>query len=201
MPLFFIFIIGNLFKFSPEVAANHKFFNFALILGNMITAYLIIRLRVPILVGILILSGVIDFFVVVNDAKGTLADVGNNEVATWIARNTPRDAVFLNSSFLYHPASLAGRKIFLGWPYFAWSGGYDTNTRMKEMNAIYESHDPAVFCPLLTKHHISYITVEDTKADPNLPRIDTTYFAVLAKPAFTDSTNSLSVYKTTDLCP
>jgi len=201
LPLFFLFILGNLFKFSMEVAANHKFFNFALILGNMISAYVIIRMRVPILVGILILSGLIDFFVIVNDTKGPLPDVGNNQTASWIAANTPKDAVFLNSSFLYHPASLAGRKIFLGWPYFAWSAGYDTYGRMAEMRTMYESKNPNVFCPLLKKHTISYVTVEDTKGDPNLPNIDVSYFLDNYKPAFEDADGKLRIYSFLVLCP
>ncbi len=210
-PLFLLFLIANLFKFSPEVAANHKFFNFALILGNMLSAFVVISLigrissfigRIGLLVGLvgfLTLSGFIDFFVILNDPKGTLPDVGNNQAATWIAANTPKDAVFLNSSFLYHPASLAGRSVFLGWPYFAWSAGYDTNTRMTEMKAMYESQDPTVFCPLMEKYNISYITIEDTHADPNLPRIDTSYFNEFS-PAFTDPKTILRIFPTTTLC-
>ena len=200
-PIIILFAIGNLFKFSMEVAANHKFFNFALILGNMVSAYIIIRMRVPILVGILILSGLIDFLVIVNDTKGPLPDVGNNQTATWIAANTPKDAIFLNSSFLYHPASLAGRKVFLGWPYFAWSAGYDTYGRMAQMKTMYESRDPKIFCPILIKKKISYVTVEDTKNDPNLPRIDTNYFKTLARPVFTDTGGDTRIYTTTSLCP
>jgi len=206
LPLFFLFILGNLFKFSMEVAANHKFFNFALILGNMVSAYVIISLIrrnivTVVLILFLTLSGIIDFLVIAGDTKGPLPDVGNNQTASWIATNTPKDALFLNSSFLYHPASLAGRKIFLGWPYFAWSAGYDTYGRMAEMRTMYESKDPKVFCPLLTKYGITYITVEDTKNDPNLPRIDTKYFESRAKPVFTDTERDTRIYITTDLCP
>ncbi|MDP1722656.1 MAG: hypothetical protein Q8L37_05590 [Candidatus Gottesmanbacteria bacterium] len=238
VPLFLLFVIGNVFKFSVEVAANHKFFNFALILGNMITAYTIVSIgkyvrimllrmkskspfpffigsicsigSICLLVVFLTLSGFIDFFVVFNDAKGPLADVGsprfvveagNNQTASWIAANTPRDAVFLNSSFLYHPASLAGRKIFMGWPYFAWSAGYDTYKRNDEMKVMYESRDPAVFCPLLKQYNISYVTVEDTKGDPNLPAIDPTYFRDHYEPVFEQTDGALRIYQTTTLCP
>ena len=39
LPLFFI---GNLVKFTPEIAANHKFFNLFIIIGNMFTAYALV---------------------------------------------------------------------------------------------------------------------------------------------------------------
>ena len=154
-----------------------------------------------VLVVFLTLSGIIDFFVILKDTKGTLADVKNDQTATWIAANTPKDAIFLNSSFLYHPASLAGRKIFLGWPYFAWSAGYDTYKRNDEMRLMYESKNPRVFCPLLAQYNISYITVEDTKGDPNLPTIDLTYFRDHYEPVFENTDGKLRIYQTTTLCP
>ncbi|MBI5620944.1 hypothetical protein HY949_04135 [Candidatus Gottesmanbacteria bacterium] len=235
LPALFLFIIGNLFKFSMEIAANHKFFNFALIIGNMISAYMLVTVfinnkvvipgltrnpssffslihwhiisfigRIGVLVGLvglLTLSGFIDFFVIANDTKGTLADVGNDQTSSWIAANTPKDAVFLNSSFLYHPASLAGRRIFMGWPYFAWSAGYDTYRRNDEMKVMYESRDPKVFCPLLKQYNISYVTVEDTKGDPNLPMIDLNYFHDSFQPVFKDSEEKIWIYQTSALCP
>ncbi|MBI3343146.1 hypothetical protein HY032_03240, partial [Candidatus Gottesmanbacteria bacterium] len=62
-----------------------------------------------------------------------------------------------------------------------------------------DSRDPAVFCPLLAKYNISYITVEDTKGDPNLPEIDTEYFNRFS-PAFTDEQSGLQIFPTSALC-
>ncbi len=180
-PIFFIFIMGNTVKFSVEAAANHKFFNFALIIGNLLSAYALVRIWsslsssiifikfisliiVILLVFFSIFSGVIDFMVVVNDVKGPLADIPANKTAAWIAKNTPKDAVILNSSFLYHPASIAGRKIFLGWPYFAWSAGYNTYKRLSDMQKMYESTDRVALCAQLKANHISYITFQTRNA-------------------------------------
>ncbi|MBU2632746.1 hypothetical protein KKG52_03450 [Patescibacteria group bacterium] len=133
-----LFIIGNLFQFSKEMAANHKFFNYFLIVGVMFSAYAItemwekikiFRPFLPLLFFILILSGIIDFFPIYNDSKIVLADYPKREEIKWIMKNTSKDSIFLNSDYLYNPASLAGRKIFIGWPYFAWSQGYDTLSR------------------------------------------------------------------------
>lgn len=133
-----VFMVGNLFQFGPDIATNHKFFNLWIIIGNMFIAYALysiwkrsrrIKIFIPALILFLTLSGVIDFFAIKNDASATVADIQKNPDIAWIKNNTARDAVFLNSSYLYHPANLAGRKIFLGWPYFPWSAGYDTNKR------------------------------------------------------------------------
>lgn len=178
LPIALLFLIPNLFKFSVDVAANHKFFNFFLILGNMLSASALIRffdwLRnirprltvilsyclTVILIFFLTLSGLIDFFVVANDPLGTLADIPTNPVAAWVKEHTPKDANFLNAGFLYNPASLAGRKVLLGWPYFAWSAGYDTETRIKEQKILLEATNPLEFCQLAQKHNISYIIAE-----------------------------------------
>lgn len=202
-PLFFIFLVANLFRFSVEVAASHKFFNFALILGNMISAYVVVwisRRMWPIampLVGILVLSGAIDFMVVKNDVSGSIADVTADPRASWIATNTPRDAVFLDSSYLYHPASMAGRSIFLGWPYFPWSEGYKGD-RMNTMKTMYESRDPGIFCPILRENNISYVTVEDTHGNPNLPQIDEAYFRGTFRALF--QTDDYAIFGVADMC-
>jgi hypothetical protein len=170
IPLLFLFLIPNLFQFSIEMAANHKFFNFFLLLGDMLTAYVLVRIFSVKYIGklagficlvTLVFSGIIDFFPVYNDGYMTLRDMPKNEVATWIRDHTPQDAVFLNSSYFFHPASLAGRKVFQGWPYFAWSAGYNTNQRNQDLVLLYESTDTSVFCRLINLNHISYITYQE----------------------------------------
>ncbi len=219
LPLIPLFLIPNLFKFSVEVTANHKFFNFMMILGAMLSAYAIVWIlhqwsRVPMrplrlllqavtalsLVGALTLSGLIDFFVVFNDTRGRVPDVAADEAATWIARNTDPGAIFLNHQYLYHPASIAGRRIFLGWPYFPWSAGYREN-RMPVMNTMYESRDTSVICPLLARYNISFITVKDVQGDSNLPRIDLSYYLATYQPAFVSSDRRSAIFATETICP
>jgi len=271
-PIFVLFLIANLFKFSVEIAANHKFFNFFMIFGNMLSAYVIVKiwkgihnsiplkgnvgsmntkecegankilrgftsslpirswiekhgtenatkfsfatkafrsshliicrfvdLFICLLFVLLTLSGVIDFFAVVNDQKIPVIDLPRNETAQWIVQNTPRDAVILNSSYLYNPISLAGRSIFLGWPYFPWSAGY-TENRMTIMDTLYESKDPAIFCPLLAKYTISFVEVENVINHPDLPDIEPSYFRSLATPLFSLQNDAHMLYATESLC-
>lgn len=210
LPVFVLFFLGNMFKFSQEVAANHKFFNFALILGNMLTAYAVTRLWtlikfikiiiVIVVVFFLTLSGIIDFFIIAGDAKGALADIPANKTATWIVRNTPKNAIFLNSSFLYHPASLAGRNIFLGWPYFPWSEGYDTRTRLTEMQDMYSANDLAILCSKLKTYHISYITFQSRNAASELVFREEVYQKHFEN-VFFDAVEGFRIYSTKSGCP
>lgn len=216
-PIFIIFLFGNLFQCSVEMAANHKFFNFFLIIGNMLSAYvlvktidtvkrsshMIIRMAAYVCVGIsvciLVLSGVIDLFPIINDRYIPLVDIPDNEAATWIRDNTQPDAIFLNSSYFFHPASIAGRKIFMGWPYFPWSAGYDTRVRSRDMERMYDTTDMRTRCALFDKYHISYITVEDTHDDPNLPSISVESYEAYT-PVYAVPSNRFLIFSITDLC-
>ena len=170
IPFLVLFIIGNLFQFSVEIAANHKFFNLSLIGLNMFTAYFIYKIWILkklgkitslLLILPLTLSGIIDLFPIINDRFLTLQDIPNNKAATFIYENTPKDAVFLNAMFLYDPASLAGRRIYLGWPYFAWSAGYQTTQRHEMMKNILASSNKATSCQKLGNENIDYLEIQN----------------------------------------
>ena len=204
-----LFLVGNLFQFSPEIAANHKFFNLFIIFGNMFSAFAICwvwrkktlgKIIAPILFFLMIFSGIIDLFPIKNDIIYAIDDAPKNPDILWIKQNTPPDAVFLNSSYLYHPASFAGRKIFLGWPYFPWSAGYDTWEREKIMKNIYENRNFQEICRLLKENRIDYFTLENILNDPNLPKIETTFFQNNFKPSFKNPKSGMQIYSVKDNC-
>ncbi|MBM3205505.1 hypothetical protein FJZ41_01475 [Candidatus Shapirobacteria bacterium] len=168
LPLFFI---GNLFQFSQEIAANHKFFNFFIIVGNLFVAYAVFliwqkgilgKFLATFLIFFLTFSGIIDFFPIKNDSWMKITDAPKNPDIEWIKKNTPPSAFFLNSSYLYHPASLAGRKIFLGWPYFPWAGGYDPKQRDNLRKFIYQAPEgyQGEICQELKNNHLDFLTTE-----------------------------------------
>lgn len=182
---FLIFIVGNSIQFSIEIAANHKFFNYFMLVGNMFSAYAIYviwkkkNLFKPIAVIafiLMIFGGVIDFFPLYNDNKISLADYNKNLSSSWIEKNTPKKSIFLNTTFLYSPASLAGRKVFFGWPYFAWSQGYDTYKRDELYKRILSTNDKELSCKLLLENNIDYIElIIQNPPDPNIPTISNVY--------------------------
>jgi len=203
-----LFLIGNLFQFSPEIAANHKFFNLFIIIGNMFSAFAIWwvwqkkilgKLITPILVFLMIFSGIIDFFPIKNDVFYTIDDAPKNPDVLWIKENTPPNAVFLNSSYLYHPASLAGRKVFLGWPYFPWSAGYNTNKRDKILHNIFSASDLQDLCSLLRLNKISYIAVTPRDYDFDL-RINDYIFKQNLTLVYSNPDSRLNVYSVYPHC-
>lgn len=199
MPLF---IIGNLLAFGPDISTNHKFFTVFIIISNMFSAYALYKLwRIQILGKIIvvplfclmILSGIIDFFPIKNDSYMTLPDYPKNPDVKWIVENTPRNSVFLNTTYLYHPASLAGRKIFLGWPYFAWSLGYDTYSRDTLRKTLLNPGSKDLFCQKTIQYNIEYIVIERITGDIDFV-VNKDFFERNLQKVYENKINELTIY-------
>lgn len=202
IPFLSFFVLGNIFQFTPDLPTNHKFFNLFAIGANMFVSFFLIqlwsfkfigKLLFPILVFSLVLSGIIDFFPILNDVYLELEDIPNNKVATYIAKNAPKGSVFLNSSFLYDPASIAGRKIFLGWPYFSWGAGYDTDKRNKELIELLNPKEKSDLCLALLNNKIDYVEIQNPTNLVDIP-IDYQFFENNFTRVYLDSNKNIAIY-------
>ena len=128
------------FQFTIEVLANQKFLHIWVIIANLFVAFALWRLwrfsvggtTLPgkfvatVLFLLVISGGVIDFFPIHNTGWGEVT-YRNDPLIDWLKKNTtPRD-IFLTDRFVNHPILMAGRRVFYGWPYYAWSAGYDAS--------------------------------------------------------------------------
>ena len=85
---------------------------------------LAIALMVP-----LTATGVSEWATYININKTPLSVNTNSPVTKWIMENTEADDVFLTPEWSMNRFILAGRPMYFGWPYYAWSAGHDTYTR------------------------------------------------------------------------
>lgn len=184
VPLIALFVLPNLFQFSPDIINNHKFFNFFFIIGSMFAANFLFtiwkggkfrkiyfnKFICIVLFIFLTLSGVIDFMAIKNDNRISLSDIPANKDALFIKQNIKPQSIILNSTSLYHPASIAGRPIFFGYSYFSWSYGYDNTKREKIYLRIYRSQTKEEACNLLKKNNIPFIELSpniESHINPN----------------------------------
>ena len=93
----------------------------ALELAGVILA---IALMVP-----LTATGVSEWATYINLNKGYTSVNINSPVTKWIMENTDPSDVFLTPRWSMNRFILAGRPMYYGWPYYAWSAGHDTYTR------------------------------------------------------------------------
>lgn len=204
-----IFIVGNLFQFSPEIAANHKFFNYFMLFANMFSAYALIIIwrkkdylkpTVVICAFFMIFGGIIDFFPLYNDHKVSIADYESKSESEWIINNSAPDSVFLSTIYLYDPASLAGRKIFLGWPYFAWSQGYNTEKRGEILKEILGADNKIKACDLLINNNINFVEIKiEEPPNPDVPTISNLWQESFAK-SYENSENNYTIYSVEGNC-
>lgn len=205
-PLLVLFILPNLFRFSTDMINNHKFFNFFLIIGAMFSAYALDRIGQMKLIGRIGLicllffstfSGIIDLFPIINDTRGAIADVQSDTDAMYIFRHTKPDAVIANSTWFYHPASVAGRSLFSGYTYFTWSYGYNQNKRESEQIQLYRSPDLPALCKKLQKQNVQAIELSENPEQYLAPNMDLWNSLT---PDYTNPQSGRKIYITDHIC-
>jgi hypothetical protein len=206
-----IFIIGSLFQFSKEMAANHKIFNLWIMLSNCFTAYLLYLLVKKRLIGIIIASfltifltasGILDIMPIKNDYPVIIKDIPKQPIANWVYNNTNKNDIFLTTHRIYNPISLSGRRTMQGWPYFTWGSGYQTDKRAELVRRMYNPETKNEYCRLLIENEIDYVQTE--LVFNNIPsyQINYTFFETNFEPVFIDNKSSFKekIYSTKYMC-
>ncbi len=172
--VFIVFPLTYCFRFSEEVLANHKFLNIWLIIANVFVAYALVKLwnlkiasttlptrLAAIVLGLLItIGGAIDLVPVWNSyfIKMKYQD---DPLVEWARANTEPRSIFLSQKYINHQLLLAGRRLFYGDPYYAWSAGYDTPAREALAKRMFETRDPNELLSLLKENKINYVAIDD----------------------------------------
>jgi len=181
--------VAFLIQLSVEVLANHKFINAWLIVANLFAAAGLLRLwgarralRIPArtvgvgLAAIIVAGGVIDLIPVKN--QGTLTfGIDGDPVYEWVRTQTDPDSVFLTDIVVVDPILLAGRRIYFGWPYYAWSAGYDVSPREAWYRDTFAERSPRALATRLRAEAIDYVAIDDgLRAQAFAPRLNEELF-------------------------
>jgi len=181
-----VFIFANFVQLSRDLGGhNHKVINLWEILMNLFAAFAFVRLWnivqddinvlgyrirgrdvsvlaraiVPVVFLFLVLSGIIDFMTIKNDAH-YLVFGDKTPTIDWIEKNTPGDSMFLVAyDELYTAPTLAGRRVFLGYRPWAGSAGYDVPKREGIVAQIYGAPTKGDACRLLVDYGIDYVQI------------------------------------------
>ena len=162
-------------QMSLETLANHKYLNVWLIISNLFVAYGAWRLwrirprllalvtwpLTALVIGAILLGGAIDL-VAIHNCYWIVLKYDGDPLVKWVRENTKPHDIFLSDRFVNHQILLAGRRLFYGWPSFAWGAGYDTSQRDRDYRQLFESTDPYAVFRLLKKHQIAYIAWDDS---------------------------------------
>ncbi len=200
------------FQFSDEVLANHKFLNIWLVVVNLFVAFALWRLwnanllknaltskvAVVVLTAFITIGGIIDLLPIRN---GYWMEIPfeNDTLVNWVRDQTEPQAIFLSHRFVNHGILLAGRRVFYGHPYYAWSAGYPTAERDVVYKKMFETQNPQEVWQLLRENRISYIAVDNQlRTGDFVKKINEAVFQKHFETVFQDTENkynNLNIYK------
>jgi hypothetical protein len=120
-----------------------------------------VRVLVGAVAFLMTCTGAVDFIALVNGNAPARAVRWDQEdtVVRWIVENTDPHSRFLSHEDVLSPVLLAGRKLYYGWPYYAWSAGYDTGFRESMQARIYSAPTGEELGRLLKSQRIDYVVV------------------------------------------
>ena len=203
--------LAFLMQLSVEVLANHKFINTWLVVANVFAAAGLVRLwqarpravRIPArlvaaaLATIIVVGGVIDLIPVKNQSMLEFGMDGD-PLYDWVKNETdPRD-VFLTDVYVVNPILLAGREIYYGWPYYAWSAGYDVLPREAWYKDLFANRSPREVAEQLHERGIAYVAIDDgVRRGTFAPKVNEEVFADHFERTFTDdgSHANIAIYR------
>jgi DNA-binding beta-propeller fold protein YncE len=211
-------VVAFLFQLTIEVLANQKFLHIWLIIINLFVAYGLWRLwhlklgptTLPgklaaiVFLVLIIPGGVIDFFPI-HKAYWSQVTYKSDPLIEWLTKETkPRD-IFLTDRFVNHPILMAGRRIFYGWPYYAWSAGYDTSNRDRVYKDLFEGKDPRKVFRLLKDNDIAYVAIDNAvRHGEFIKHPNEQIYANFFPKVFEDKQNkynSLTIYRVPERAP
>ncbi len=173
--LMFVFltplIFALTFSLTPDISVNHKYVIISEMLVSIIVAWLISLVwrnrnlgckALAVLLSIaLTITGVYDFYVLTRINKNDLVYDMDDPVITWINENSDSQDIFLTSYYSLHRVVLGGAMLYYGWPYYAWSAGYDTYYREAQVKLMYEASSSEELIYLITENNIRFIIVDN----------------------------------------
>lgn len=177
--MIFAFLLPVIFAFTvsmtPDIAVNHKYIIIAVIFLNIFWSYALVRLWkathgaeglvlkciAAMVFFILIITGAYDMVTIYNADKNAVEINMDSTLTAWLRDNTNEHDLILTGEDTMSETTLAGVMLYNGWPYYAWSAGYDTDTRAAIAIEIFSSTDKNRVKELIKKEGIDYIVYRD----------------------------------------
>lgn len=157
---------------TPDIAVNHKYIMisyaftaifWALALVGLFKRKTVSRTAAVILSVCLTITGVYDMVVIIrNNGPGRRVTVNmSSDLTDWLAEHLTHDDLILTPEYSMNEVTMSGVMMYMGWPYYAWSAGYDTYYRADKAKTIYSTTDKDELKKLVKQENITYILFEE----------------------------------------
>ena len=170
------FLLPTIFAFTismtPDINVNHKYvmISYAFLamfwagmLVNMWKRFWGMKAGAVVLAVLLTITGIYDFVVILldNDVRHRVSVNMGSNLTKWLSETLDHDDLLLTPQYSMNEITMSGVMLYSGWPYYAWSAGYDTHFRAERAVEIYTSDDPEYVKWLIEEEEISYIVYEE----------------------------------------
>ena len=170
------FLIPTIFAFTilmtVDINVNHKYIMISYAFLGILWAWavcslwrgkVIKKILAVVLAVCLTVTGVYDFVVILkgNGYGHRIAINMNSELAAWLAENLDKNDLLLTPEYSINDVTMSGVMLYCGWPYYAWSAGYDTYYRAAQAVTIYTTFDSELLKNLVKQEKITYILYEE----------------------------------------
>lgn len=168
IPLFF----ALLFSLTPDISVNHKYIMISYAFLAMFWAWAFLSLWkkrffgkiVAVFLAVCITAtGIYDFIIIVrkNDKNHRISVAVDSDLERWISQNLDKDDLMLTPEYSLNEVTMSGEMLYCGWPYYAWSAGYDTYSRAEKAKEIYTTDNIGKIKALVSQEGITYILFEE----------------------------------------
>ena len=168
-PVLFTFCVS----LTPDINVNHKYVMISYAFLTIFWAKAAVSLlgkknMVGKVLGLILTlsltaTGIYDFVVILkdNDAGHRVSVNLNSDLTDWLSETLEKDDLILTPEYSINEVTMSGVMLYLGWPYYAWSAGYDTYDRAAKAVEIYTTENENTLKELVEKEHITYILFEE----------------------------------------
>lgn len=176
--MIFAFLLPAVFAFTvsmtPDIAVNHKYIIVSTIFLNVFWSYALVTMWkqrgaagitlkciAVLLLSVLMITGTYDMLTIYNVDKASLSIDMDSDLTAWLKNNLTEEDLILTGEDSMSETTLAGVMLYNGWPYYAWSAGYDTDARAANAIEIYTSTDTEKVKKLAKEEGITYVLYQN----------------------------------------
>ena len=168
-PTFFAFTL----LMTPDINVNHKYIMVSYAYLAVFWAWAVCALwgsdglrrkfLAIVLTVCLTATGIYDFVVIVKgNGPGRSVTVNmESELTQWLEAHLEKNDLILTPEYSMNEVTMSGAMLYCGWPYYAWSAGYDTNYRAAQAVTIYTTSDREELKDVVKREKITYILFEE----------------------------------------
>ena len=206
------FLFPTIFAFvllmTPDINVNHKYIMVSYAFLAIFWAWAICslwnrkiygKILAAVLAICLSATGIYDFAVIVrgNGPGRRVAVNMDSDLTKWLVDNLDKDDLLLTPEYSMNEVTMSGVMLYCGWPYYAWSAGYDTNYRAAQAVTIYTTMDSEELKKVAKQERITYILFEEGSEFEQQQCVEDTIAATYEKVYETED-GRIRIYKTSE---